>query len=394
MALAEAVMRYDMIIVGAGPIGLALAASLGRAGLDIALVERQTRENLASPAFDGREIALTHESRRILSTLGAWQRLPAEDIHPLRCARVLNGASSRGLLLEPSNTHDRLGHLVPNFRIREALHELVSGMPNVTLHAGRGVVAAHLDTYGHAEVRLADGEALRGRLLVAADSRLSPLRQWFGIRTDITRLPKSMLVFRVEHDAPHDQIATEWFDHGRTIATLPLAAGLSSIVLTLPHREAERFAHAPDAELAHGIRRILGRHMGVSRIASTRHIYPLVMTYAHRFAERHFALAGDAAVGMHPVTAHGFNLGLNGQAVLAEGVAEALQSGESAGLAGALQRYAVLHRQRTRPIYLATNALVSLFTAESPAARLTRAAVLAAASRMPGARGLISSMLS
>ena len=72
--------QFDIAIIGAGPAGLAFARSLAGSGLSVALVEQQARQALAEPAFDGREIALTHASRQLLEQLGLWSRLDPADI--------------------------------------------------------------------------------------------------------------------------------------------------------------------------------------------------------------------------------------------------------------------------------------------------------------------------
>jgi 2-polyprenyl-6-methoxyphenol hydroxylase-like FAD-dependent oxidoreductase len=115
--------------------------------------------------------------------------------------------------------------------------------------------------------------------------------------------------------------------------------------------------------LAYAQRRF-GDRLGMVRIASSRHAYPLV-TYAHRFALGAMALVGEAAVGMHPVIAHGFNFGLRGQARLVELLGEAPRRGMGGGKERSLQRYATEHHRVTRPLYLMTNSLARLFTAET-----------------------------
>jgi ubiquinone biosynthesis UbiH/UbiF/VisC/COQ6 family hydroxylase len=383
----------DVIIVGAGPVGLALAASLARAGRSVALVERQPAERLAAPAFDGREIALTRASRETLMRLGVWERLPGDEIHPLRGAQVLNGASPRAMVLAPPGARDRLGDLVPNVRLREALFGVVAGLDGVELIAGEAVCAVHRSWGVDAEIELQSGRLLRGRALVAADSRLSAMREHVGIGAEVHRLPKTMLVFRVAHEAAHEGIATEWFAHGMTIAMLPLHAGLSSIVLTVPHGEAEGLLRIDDTALAAYLQRRLGGRLGALRVASSRHAYPLVITYADRFAQGRVALLGDAAVGMHPVTAHGFNFGLKGQALLAGLLADGLRSRTPFAVEQALRRYAAAHRRDTRPLYRATNTLTRLFTAEATAPRLVRHGVIAAGARLAPVRMAVSAML-
>ena len=102
------------------------------------------------------------------------------------------------------------------------------------------------------------------------------------------------------------------------------------------------------------------------------HVYPLATTYARHFAARRAALIGDAAVGMHPVTAHGFNLGLASACTLGRLMAEAHRGGRSDAIASSLllRRYEAAHRLASRPIYTATNMIVGLYTAERAAARI------------------------
>jgi ubiquinone biosynthesis UbiH/UbiF/VisC/COQ6 family hydroxylase len=383
----------DVIIVGAGPVGLALAASLARAGRTVALVERQPAERIAEPAFDGREIALTRASRDALVRLGAWKRLPPDEIYPLRGAHVLNGASPRAMVLNPMGVRDRLGDLVPNVRLREALHGVVSELAGIELHAGDGVCSVDLPWGRDVAVTLQSGRMLRARVLIAADSRLSAMREHVGIGAEVRRLPKTMLVFRVTHEADHRHIATEWFAHGMTIAMLPLAPGLSSMVLTVTHGEAEGLLRIDDAALAAYLQRRLGGRLGGLAVASSRHAYPLIVSYADGFAGGRVALAGDAAVGMHPVTAHGFNFGLKGQALLADLLVPALAAGRPFAIEQALQRYAAIHRRDTRPLYKATNTLTRLFTAETSGGRMVRHGVIAAGARLAPVRLAVAAML-
>ncbi|WP_232328711.1 5-demethoxyubiquinol-8 5-hydroxylase UbiM [Sphingomonas horti] len=384
-------MDHDIIIVGAGPAGLALARSLRGAGFDIALIERQPREALADPAYDGREIALTHRSIRILQMLGAWARIP--DMHPLASAQVLNGGSPLALGFAPRERDDRpLGMLVSNHLIRRALWDAAADQPGLSVLAGRQVLGASAGPQGCA-VALDGGDRLTGRLLVAADSRFSATRDQLGIGAAMHRLGKAMLVCRVAHEAPHGDTATEWFEHGHTIALLPLGPGQSSAVLTVGLDDAERLRRLDDNAFAAEIAARCRHRLGAMRVASSRHVYPLVTSFSDRLTVPGAALIGDAAVGMHPVTAHGFNLGLSGQARLAREILLARRRGEDWAGQAALARFETAHRRACRPIFEATNAIVRLFTDERPPARLARHAVLRAGRRVPLARRAISAML-
>lgn len=231
--------KTDIAIVGAGPAGLCLAAALARAGLEITLLERLPRAALEQPGFDGREIALAHRSVALMKRLGLWSRVPPEEISPLRDARVFNGTSRRSIHLDHGHGgRGCLGYLVPNHLIRAAAFAAIKDAPEVALWSEAQVTAVRADAH-HADIRLSDGRALSARLVVAADSRFSEMRRNFGIPTRMRDFGRSILVCRVIHEVPHDHTAWEWFDHGQTLALLPLGRegdprNRSSVVLTLP----------------------------------------------------------------------------------------------------------------------------------------------------------------
>ena len=386
-------MDTDIIIVGGGPAGLSMARALADSGLRITLLERQSQEALAEPAYDGREIALTQRSIRALRDLGAWDRIADEHKSPLRSAKVLNGGSPLALTFDTGERPEaELGMLVPNSAIRRALFGSVRGQNNLALLSGVSVSSAKTSSAG-AEVTLADGRTLSARLLVAADSRLSAMRTQLGIGAEINRLGRAMLVCRVEHEREHEHVATEWFDVPHTIAMLPLNGHQSSAVITLPQEEAERLAGATDEALGQAITAMYRGRLGTMRVASSRHLYPLVTTFAHRFSGPSAALVGDTAVGMHPVTAHGFNLGLQGAVLLARKIKAARRRGEDWASEAVLGDYAREHRLASRPIYLATNAIVRLYGDPRPTAQLARHAVIRLGRRLPFVQSAVRSML-
>ena len=376
----------DVLIVGAGPAGLALATALAQAGLRSRVVEQQPLEALAKLPEDGREIALTHRARGILQALGMWERLPADEIAPLREAHVSSGDSPFVLPFDPRPAgHEQLGWLVPNFRLREAAFAAASAQPLVSIEAGHIVTGLERDAQG-ATLRLAGGARWRAPVVVAADSRFSSVRRMAGIGAHLLDFGRIAIVVRFEHDQDHRGVAHECFRYGNTLATLPLAGRVSSAVVTLKADEAPAWLALEDAEFAGRLERQLAGRLGRVRMAGRRHHYPLVAVYAHRFAVPRFALAGDAAVGMHPVTAHGYNFGLYGVEVLARELSRGLSD-------IALTRYADEHRRVTRPIYEGTNAIVRLFTDDRTPAKLLRSAVLRVAGALPPVRELVMRQL-
>ncbi|WP_043310875.1 5-demethoxyubiquinol-8 5-hydroxylase UbiM [Pseudomonas sp. ML96] len=365
-------MIHDVAIIGAGPAGLCLARALSGHGLSIVLLERQAESELAEPAFDGREIALTHASQALLEKLGLWQRLPTEEVAVLRDAQVLNGPSLFALQIRAEQAGaERLGHLVANRAIRRAAFDTVAECADVQLRCAASVRAIR-----HAErevqLELADGEVLHTRLLVAADSRFSETRRQLGIGARLKDFGKTMLVCRMEHEKPHRQTAWEWFGYGQTLALLPLNGNQSSVVLTLPPREIERLRTLDEEAFAREMEQRFERRLGAMRLVSARHAYPLVGAYAERLVGPRCALLGDAAVGMHPVTAHGFNFGLGSVQRLSAAVLAAHARREDIAAPAVLARYERQHRLATWPLYQATNLLVDVYTNDRLPAKLLR----------------------
>ncbi|WP_372004541.1 5-demethoxyubiquinol-8 5-hydroxylase UbiM [Tistrella mobilis] len=386
-------MQTDVAVIGAGPAGLAFARALDGTGLDVTLIDPQPAAMLADPPFDGREIALTHHSMAVLERLGAWARIPAGETAPLRAARVLNGAGHRSLIFDGAADGRPLGRLVPNHLIRRALHDAVREQTSATILDGLKATGIRVRPHGMA-VDLEDGRALTARLVVAADTRFSKMREARGIQADQVDFGKTMLVCRMNHDqVDHGGVATEWFGHGQTVALLPLGGRRSSVVLTLPHAEIARLTALDPVAFADEIMVRLDGRLGRLQLESTRHGWPLVAVQARRFVGHRFALIGDAAVGMHPVTAHGFNLGLKSAERLADGIARAARTDGDIASPLMLHRYEAGHKLTAAPLWAATNAIVGLYTRDDPAARLARRAVMDLGRGAAPVRRAISALL-
>lgn len=396
-------MDFDLIICGGGPAGLCLARALSGHGLRLAVVEQQPLAALENPAFDGREIALTQHSAQLMRSLGLWERIEPHALSPLRDARVLNGPSPFAMVIGHAlGPHSELGWLVSNHLIRRAAFEAVQDSQrtsgDITLFTGETVAQARTSSSA-GQVTLSSGVKLTGKLLIAADSRFSATRRAMGIAADLHDFGRSMLVCCMTHDAPHHHAAWEWFDYGQTLALLPMnddpatGAHRSSVVLTLPSHEIEPLlALSPPAFGAEMARRFAQR-LGAMTLASTRHAYPLVAVYPRRLVAQRFACVGDAAVGMHPVTAHGFNFGLLSIDNLAGIVRAAQASGRDIAAADGLARYEQCHRRATRPLYLATQAITRLYTHDTPPARALRDLALHVGERFTPFKRMVAASL-
>ena len=383
----------DALIIGAGPAGLCCALSLAQAGLRVDLVERQPRQALADPGFDGREIALTHRSIGILKRLGVWERIPADEVSPLKDAVVITGQSPQRLHFDHREARcEALGQLVANHLIRRAAFEAAAATPGIRLFDARQVSSIRLGAAA-ASVDTGPAETLRARLLIGADSRFSDTRRAAGISADMLDFGKTMLVCRMRHTVSHEQTAWEWFQDTCTVALLPLNGSESSVVITVSAAEAQRLAAMDAAEFNRDMQARYQDRFGAMTLTSTRHLYPLVAVRSNRFVGLRLALIGDAAVGMHPVTAHGFNLGLQSAECLAQELRRAKTQGRDIGSLNVLERYESAHRRAALPLYLGTNAIVRLYTDSRPLHQLGRKLGLTLADRIAPVKRLMLASL-
>lgn len=422
-------MHSDVLIVGAGPAGLSLAISLAQAGFTATVLDQNPTAALEQPAPDGREIALTHPSAATLQRLGTWGALASHEIGHIRTAEVHDGpvgAHSAMQLQAPdgfgtadtpagttaSGPRPPLGFIVPNHALRRTAYQVAARTPGVRIVAGAQVHrVASLATHAEVDFALATqpgqpSERLCAPLVVAADSRFSAARRQLGIGAQMTDFGRTVIVCRMRHAEPHGDTAHECFGYERTLAVLPLpdvAAGATdgategqaqcSVVVTAQAADAARMLALEPAAFTAEVQAQFQNRLGAMELLGERHAYPLVAVYAQRFTGPRCALLGDAAVGMHPVTAHGYNLGLAGVERLTQALVAARQRGQDWGDAAALAPYARAHHLHAWPIYQGTNAIVRLYTDARPLPRALRQLVLQGARRLPPLKAAIVAQL-
>ena len=365
-------MNFDVVIVGAGPVGLSFARALTDTSLNIAIIDRQSSTSLANPPEDGREIALTHLSKEILTSFGIWQEIDQNEISLIKEAKVINGASPYSLHFNHQDTSENtLGHLIPNRLIRAAAYKVAKGSKDIKVMANVGVDSFNIDV-NRVEVKLSNKDVIHSSLMIAADGRFSTARRSMGIPSEVKDFGKTVIVCKMEHEKPHKNVAYECFHYGRTLAVLPMVGNYSSIVITISSDRADSIMNMEDQAFNQDIQSRFNSRLGSMMIAGDRYSYPLFASHASHFHANRFALIGDASVGMHPVTAHGFNLGLRGSKTLATVIEEALSNKLDFTSVEILSKYNQKHQRFTRPLYYGTNLLVDLYNSERLTAKVLR----------------------
>jgi len=386
-------MDYDIVVIGGGPAGLSFACSMSGLSLNVLLVEKSSLKSISKPKPDGREIALTHHSRKILIKLGVWALIDEAKVSPLKEAKVFDGGSDSLLNFDAKKSAiEALGYLVPNHLIRAALFERALQIENVTI-VNELMVDGVSTTNTGAEVSLSNGKTIKSKLVVAADSRFSEIRRKMGIPSVMKDFSKVMITTRMSHEKAHNHVALECFNYGHTLALLPLNGNVSSIVLTVPTDRLDEILSLDEEKFNEMASDGFDGKLGQMKQIGDRHSYPLVGVYAQKFRATRFALIGDAAVGMHPVTAHGFNLGLRGQDLLSLSISRALNSGLDIGADAVLKEFERKQINLSRLMYFGTNGIVSLFTNDDAAIKQVRKLVLKFANRFPPVKALITQHL-
>jgi len=384
---------YDIVVVGAGPAGLSFACSMADNDLKVLVVEKSPFKVISKPSPDGREIALTHNSLKILKKIGVWDFIEDSEVSPLKEAKVFDGESDSLLSFDTNKSSiEALGYLVPNYLIRLALFKKASQIENVTIQYDISVVDVKTNP-SNANIVLSSGMVIKSKLIVAADSRFSEIRRKMGVPSMMKDFSKVMIVTRVSHENSHNQTALECFKYGYTLALLPLNGNVSSVVLTVSTDQSEEILNMDNEKFCDFASEGFNNKLGAMKQIGDRHSYPLVGVFSQKLRATRFALIGDAAVGMHPVTAHGFNLGLRSQDILSNSINKALNNGADIGSDNLLREYENKQIYLSKLMYFGTNGIVSLFTNDDAKVKKIRQLVLKFANRFPPVKSLITKHL-
>ncbi|WP_296762543.1 UbiH/UbiF/VisC/COQ6 family ubiquinone biosynthesis hydroxylase [Sediminimonas sp.] len=381
----------DLLIVGGGLNGPALALAAARSGLTATVIDAHPVADLTDAAFDGRAYALALSSVRLLRNLGLWDEL-ADDSQPILEIKVSDGRAGEGPLSNFFLHFDHaeieegpMGHMLEDRFLRRALQGAMAETPSSTRINAARVTVQDVDEVG-VTLTLDDGRCLRGRVLVGADGRESGTAARAAIKRTGWDYGQTALVCAIEHDLPHHGIAHQFFMPPGPLAILPLPGNRSSIVWSETHQNAARFHALPEPEYIEMLRPRFGDFLGDIRLAGGRYRYPLSLSIANAFVAERLALIGDAAHGMHPIAGQGLNAGLRDVAALAQVLSDASRRGEDIAAPDVLARYQQWRRFDTATLALTTDMTNRLFSNDNPLVRAGRDLGLGAINAVPALR--------
>ena len=348
--------NYDIVIVGGGMVGAALACALGNSPLKVALLDRalpaapdkdydvQGRTNAASAgragAADQRVSAITLASQTFFENVGAWEGMARRRVSPVREMQVWSEGGSGAIHFNAAEIGEPcLAWIIENSIIQMALIERLHQFTNVHYLCPVEVVDITLAD-NSAAVMLKDGRLLQARLLVGADGADSEVRRVAGIETQSLNLNQKGIVATVTTEKPHEQIARQRFLATGPLAFLPLdEPHTCSIVWSADNARAGQLLVLDDAAFISELQAKFGEALGKIKTVSPRAGFSLALSHAKDYTAPHMALIGDAAHTVHPLAGQGVNLGFLDAATLAEVLLEAVSKQKDIGSQAVLRRY-------------------------------------------------------
>ncbi|MFL2546049.1 MAG: 2-octaprenyl-6-methoxyphenyl hydroxylase [Candidatus Rariloculaceae bacterium] len=384
-------LQSDVLIVGGGLAGSALAHALAQTGLSTVVVETRDPSELGQPSFDGRATALANGSQRILNSLGLWDEV-SQDAEPIQTIHI----SERGRFgAARINARDEgvpaLGFTLENRILGAALWSALSSARGFTSLAPAELLSLEIDDDGVTAVVGRDSSrvSVASKVVVAADGANSYVRKELGIGSHEDLYDQQAVILNCMTEIGHAGRAYERFTSDGPLAFLPLSGDRVAVVWTRAPEEAQRLLALDDDTFLRELQAGFGYRLGRITRVGARSAYPLARIRSEKVIARRAVLIGSAAVNLHPVAGQGFNLALRDVAALAEIFTESIDAeGDTLdpGATERLKRYQDWREQDQKTVSALTHGLIRLFGYGALPLSAARGIGLMAFDLLPGAK--------
>jgi 2-octaprenyl-6-methoxyphenol hydroxylase len=376
----------DLVILGGGLVGMTLALAAAKKGMSSHVIDRADPAELTAEGFDDRATAISTASWHLFENIGIAAGLE-EFACDIASIAVTDQNKPGRLDFQPGTGGGTLGRMFPNRRLRLALFEAAAKEPLINWVAKANVTERQRSEYGVAAV-LADGQKLKGRLMIAAEGRQSPTRDQAGISIAKWDYKHRAIIAGLTHEKPHDNVAWEIFYPAGPFALLPLnddADGThrSSLVWTVSEADGAGVMKLGDRAFLAEVEKRMGGVLGKVKTVGHRSSWPLGFHHTAKITADRLALIGDSAHGIHPIAGQGLNLGLRDVGALVEVLADGARLGLDPGDPELLKRYETWRGLDSFMVALATDGLTRLFGVPGKTASVVRRLGMAAVQRTP-----------
>lgn len=382
--MSDAEQSFDVVVVGGGMVGAALAAAISGKGLSIAVIEtREPTRSWPLGEIDPRVSALSRASQRILERLGVWGRMRELGVSPYREMQVWDAIGRGRIHFDSQDLGETdLGHIVENRVIQLALWESLESADDIRL-----LCPASIADIDHREsgsrLILTDGRAITARLVVGADGRDSLVRALAGIDTEGWDYDQRAIVANVRPAEWHGETAWQRFLPTGPLALLPLVDGRCSIVWSAVDERAAELMDMDDQSFSAAVTDASEYRLGALTLEGRRASIPLRLQHAKEYVRPGLALIGDAAHAIHPLAGQGVNLGFLDAAELAAALELGRERGRDFGGLWTLRRYERARRGDNQLMLAAMDVFKRLFSNDRQPASSLRSLGLGVADRLP-----------
>lgn len=383
--------QYDALIVGGGLAGNCLALALQGSGLDIAVIEAQSREQLQNSWAGDRALALAAGTVTMLDALGVWQGVsdkaaPIEDIHVSD-----RGHFGKTRLSAKKEGVKALGYVIKARDIESHVADLVERTGVTKLSPARlaGLASTDSDIGANLEYR-DESLTLTAKLLIGADGGNSSVRKLLEIGQQTTEYGQTALVTAVNCSLPHRNTAFERFTVSGPLALLPIEGNQCAVVWTNTHGDAESLMSVSEAEFIERLQDCFGYRLGELSLAAPRRAFPLTLVQAETMVRGRAVIIGNAVHQLHPVAGQGFNLGLRDVVQLAEMLIEQAKRKRDIGDPMFLRSYAQSRSKDLNKIINFTDNVVRIFSNDWLALAAARNLGLVLLDTLPGGKSLLT----
>lgn len=381
--------HYDIVIIGAGLVGLIMALFLASKKIKVTIIERNNLLREQSNKTDKRTTALSQGTKRYLKSLNLWNEIKLL-VQPIRKIEVSDNSMIKNLLFDSSDLNEGdLGFIIENELFKKILINKVIKSNFIKLLDNENVVDIQFDKLNfEKKVRISlDSRVITSNLIIGADGRYSRIKNYANIKSFSHTYGQNAYVFILEHKKDHQGVALERFFPEGPLAILPMKkknknTSRSSIVWTIDEKLGN-FSKLSNSDFKTEFAMRYKNYFGSIVNMSKPLMYPLNLSFAYENYKNGLVLVGDSSQAIHPIAGQGFNLGVRDCFTLSEALDSSIRLGIELGDQNLLSDYSS-KRSLDKTIFISsTHILTYLFSNNNSFVKFFRTTGLEIVEKLP-----------